>query len=73
MLTPISSATVRQMPQGKRVRLNQITVHNPLTSSPRGTQQYEVTVLNAGMFSDLELPLAWKALAGRKWEQMDRL
>jgi len=38
-----------------------------------GTQQYEVSVINAGMFFDLELPLAWKTLAGRQLEQIDRL
>ena len=71
ILTPLSP-TSRQKPQGNRARLAQIAVNNPLLSLPRGTRQYEISVLNAGMLFDLELPLAWKALTGQQIEQTDR-
>ena len=73
VLTPLSPVTLRQRTRGSRARLNQITVNNPLFSLPRGTQHYEVSVLNAGMLFDLELPLAWESLSGQQAAQIDRL
>ena len=73
VFTPLSPATLRQKAQGNRARLAQIAVNNPLLSLPRGTRQYEISVLNAGMLFDLELPLAWKALTGQQVDQIDRL
>lgn len=73
VLSPLSPTTLRQKTQGNRARLAQVAVDNPLNSLPRGTQQYEISVLNGGMLFDLELPLAWKALTGQQVEHIDRL
>jgi hypothetical protein len=73
VITPLSPATLRQKARGNRARLAQVAVHNPLLSIPRGTGQYEISVLNGGMLFDLELPFAWKALTGQQVEQIDRL
>jgi len=72
ILTPLSP-TSRQKAQGNHARLAQIAVNNPLFSLPRGTRQFEISVLNGGMLFDLELPLAWKGLTGQQVEQIDRL
>jgi len=73
VITPLAPATLRQKAKGKRPRLVQVAVHNPLISMPHGTHHFEISVLNGGMLFDLELPLAWKALTGQQVENTDFL
>ena len=41
---------------------------NPIFRFGKKTQAVELSLLNAGMLFDLELPIAWEALAGRQTE-----
>ncbi len=45
----------------------------PLLHLPPNMAAHELSILNCGMFFDLELPLAWKALTDQHVEQMERL
>jgi hypothetical protein len=47
--------------------------NNPLFSLPLHAAVCEITVLNGGVFFDLELPRAWKALTGAMPGNMERI
>jgi len=72
-LSPFSPADLRAWKRSRRSRLGKYSTQNPLLNLPRDAQTYELSALNEGMFFDLELPLAWRALTGQKEERMERL
>jgi len=49
----------------KQGRLSRFVEKNPLLILPRNAKFHEFSVLNCGMFFDLELPLAWKEISGQ--------
>jgi hypothetical protein len=70
VFTPHSPVEIRTMKQTKHSRLSQYADRNPLLSLPRNTIAFECSVLNNGILFDLELPLAWKGLAGNNFDEM---
>lgn len=73
VISPLSPTEIARRKRERKSRLSQYTERNPLLSMPRNITTYEISVLNGGIFFDLELQLAWKVLAGPGAEQIDRL
>ena len=63
----------RSMKHGKNNRLSKYTNANPLLSLLPRAAVYEISVLNGGVFFDMELPKAWKALSGKDIGMMDHI
>ncbi len=68
VFSPLSPSDIRRMKNERRNRLTQYSKNNPLLSMPGGTGVHEISVLNAGIMFDLELPLAWNSLSGQDIE-----
>ena len=64
---------IRRMRHGKSNKLSKYTNDNPLIALLPRADCYEVSVLNGGIFFDIELPKAWKALTGKDFGNMDRV
>jgi len=64
---------IRRVKHGKSNRLSKYTDVNPLLSLPPRAAVYEVSMLNAGIFFDIELPKAWKSLTGNDIGKMDQV
>lgn len=73
VFSPLSPTDIRRIMRGKQNRLSQLAEHHPLLLLPRNVSIHELSVLNGGHLFDLELSLAWKALAGRELEMATRL
>jgi hypothetical protein len=73
VFSPLSPADIRRIQDGKQNRLSQFAEHHPLLLLPRNVSIHELSFLNGGYMFDLELSLAWKALAGRDLEMTTRL
>ena len=73
IFSPLSPADIRRIKSGKQNRLSQFAEHHPLLLLPKNVSVRELSVLNGGDLFDLELSLAWKALAGRDLEMATRL
>lgn len=71
--SPFSPADLRAWKRSQRSNLGKYSTQNPLLSLPRDVQPYQLSALSTGMFFDLELPLAWRALTGQKEEHLTRL
>jgi hypothetical protein len=65
LISPVSPREIRKLKNRRSNRLSEMGKHHPLLSLPRNTSPYELSVLNAGIFFDLELQLAWQSLTGR--------
>jgi hypothetical protein len=68
----ISPGDLRRMLRERKGRLSGLE-NNPLSALPRHVASREITLLNGGVFFDLELPLAWKALTGASPGNMERI
>lgn len=66
----ISPGDLRRMLRERKGRLSGLE-NNPLSALPRHVISREITLLNGGVFFDLELPLAWKALTGESPGNME--
>lgn len=73
VFSPLSPADIRRFKSSKQNRLSQFAGHNPLLLLPKGIDIYELSVLKQGHLFDLELTIAWKALAGQNLEFSNRL
>jgi hypothetical protein len=73
VFSPLSPTDIRRIKSGKQNRLSQFAEQHPLLLLPRNLSAHELSVLNGGHLFDLELSLAWKALAGRDLEMETRL
>jgi hypothetical protein len=73
IFSPLSPAEIRKMKGRHRNRLLDIGKNHPLLLLPRNTSAHELSVLNGGLFFDLELQLVWKGLTGQSMNQSDRL
>lgn len=67
-----SPGDLRHMLGERKGRLTGLE-NNPLSALPRHAAAHEITILNGGVFFDLELPLAWKALTGASPGNMERI
>lgn len=74
VFTTSSPQEIDHLRKEKRNRLAQYsTPLIPFLSLPNNTKTYEISSLNAGIMFDLELPLAWKGLTGKKIENTNRV
>ena len=58
----LSPKDLRTLSKGKRSELSKRASQHPLVPWRKGITSFEITILNAGIRFDLELPVAWKAL-----------
>lgn len=56
---------LRRLKRSRNGKLSKYANNNPLFSLSSHATAYEISVLNGGVFFDLELPKAWKALTGK--------
>ena len=68
-----SPEEIRRMKYGKNNRLSKYTNDAHLLSLLSRATVYEISVLNGGIFFDIELPMAWKALTGKDFGNLDRI
>jgi len=73
VFSPLSPVELRRIRSGKRNRLSQFTHHNPLLLLPKKVEVHELSILNGGPLFDLELALAWKSIAKRDVENVDKI
>ena len=73
VFSPLSPADIRRIKSSKQNRLSQFAEHHPLLLLHKNVSAHEMSVLIGGYLFDLELSLAWKALAGRDLEMATRL
>ena len=58
----LSPKTLRKLSKEKRSELSKRTSQHPLIPWRKGIASFEMTILNAGIRFDLELPVAWQAI-----------
>jgi hypothetical protein len=70
-----SRTSPNEVQRTKRERKGRLSglANYPLFSLPQHATVCEITVLNGGVFFDLELPRAWKALTGTIPGNMERI
>ncbi|RJP53587.1 MAG: hypothetical protein C4586_01185 [Anaerolineaceae bacterium] len=73
VLSPLAPHEIGGIKHKRHNRLAKFAENHPLLSLPRNIPAYEISVLNAGILFDLELPLAWNVLTGQNMDHMDRL
>lgn len=66
LLSPTSPNDLRNLTKKHKSKLSSIGNANPLMSLPRSIEKIEISILNAGIFFDLELPIAWKLITGHE-------
>lgn len=71
--SPISPDETRQMQRNHKSKLARMGNINPLWAISRNVKYKEISILNSGISFDLELPIAWQALAGFSAHSQDRL
>jgi hypothetical protein len=73
VLSPFSPNEINGIKHKRHNRLSKFAENHPLLSLPRNITAYEISVLNAGILFDLELPLVWNGLTGQNIGHIDRL
>ncbi len=73
VFTTVAPDGIKKAGKEKKSRLSKISNHHPLIPWRKGTEALELTMLNAGVVFDLELPIAWKNLVGGVETPSDRL
>lgn len=68
-----TSNRIRHLNIKKGNRLLNYSHRNPIIALPRNAISYEISVFNGGIFFDLELSFAWKALTGEDIEEAEKL
>jgi len=62
IFTVIPPNEIRAIQRARRNRVFRYSDANPLLSLPKNSSAYECSVLNIGVFFDLELAIAWRKL-----------
>lgn len=62
----LSPKVLRKLAKEKRSELSKRTNQHPLIPWRKSISSFEMTILNAGIRFDLELPMAWKDIAKEK-------
>lgn len=73
IFSPFSPVEIRQIKRRKQNRLHQIIEQNPILHLPKGVSVLELSVLNSGVFFDMELALVWKSLTNYSIKNADRI
>lgn len=69
----LSPANIQRLKNIKQNRLSKPTGLNLFPSLTKKANLYEMSVLNCGMFFDIELHIAWKLLTGQDMVKEDQL
>jgi len=69
VFSPIPPVEAYLRNRGKRNKLVKFLEKNPFLSLPRRMSYYKISVLNGGIFFDIEFPIVWKKLTGQELEQ----
>lgn len=64
VFSPAAPDEIRRWMKGRRSKLLLNGIGHPLLTLSRRVEKQELSILNAGVFFDLEVPLAWKSLTG---------
>ena len=73
LIAPYSPREIKRLKREQSTHLNKFGKNNPLLFLPRGISVYEISVLNAGAFFDIELQQVWKELTGKNSALVERL
>ncbi len=73
LIAPYSPKEIKRMKREQSTRLDKFGKNNPLLFLPRSTSVYEISVLNAGAFFDIELQQVWKELTQKNSAPVERL
>ena len=73
VFSPLSPFEIRELKKNKRHPLRRFIGENPLLSLPSDVRIYELSMMNAGTFFDLEMDHIWSEITGRKLQSTDRL
>lgn len=73
VFSPLSPSDIHRLKKNKRHRLRRFIGESPLFSLPNDVRIYELSMLNAGTFFDLEVDHIWSEITGRKLQSTDRL
>lgn len=73
VFSSVSLREIRKLKYERKSRLSRFTDQNLVLFSSHRITAYEISILNAGIMFDLELPLAWKSLTGYDLGQKDSI
>lgn len=73
VITPFSPHDIKKMKRRYSGRLSQYSNQNPLLSLPHNTTSHLVTILDGGMFFDLELQSAWRAISNNEFNGLSQI
>ena len=68
-----SPAGIRMMKRELKNKLLGVGNGHPLLNLPKRVEQVEISILNGGILFDLELPVAWEMLSGKKVTSIDKV
>jgi hypothetical protein len=60
VFSPVPPEDLYRLAAMRSDRLSRLSDHHPLLKLPRKVKYFNLSILNAGMFFDLELPIVWK-------------
>jgi hypothetical protein len=66
VFTTVPPDGVKKAGKEQKSRLSKISNHHPLIPWRKGTEALELTMLNAGIVFDLELPVVWQSLINQE-------
>lgn len=64
IFSPLSPSDIKLIYQNNKSKLNLVGVRHPLLNLPQKTKKLELSILNMGVFFDLEARCVWKMLTG---------
>jgi len=73
VVTVASPVEIRRMKRERKNKLIGVSDGHPLLALPQRVEQVEISILNGGIFFDMELPVAWEMLSGMKTTGIDKL
>jgi hypothetical protein len=73
ILSPASPDDIRRLTAKRKDRLSRIANFHPLLKFPRKVEYLKLSILNAGVLFDLELPKVWKLVTGQDELKTDSL
>lgn len=73
VFSPASPDDIRRLTAKQKNRLSRIANFHPLLKFPRKMDYLKLSILNAGLLFDLELPMVWKLVTGQDELETDSL
>ena len=66
VFSPASPDDIRRLTAKHKNRLSRSANFHPLSELPHKVEPFKLSILNAGMFFDLELPIVWELVTGQE-------